>query len=114
MTAALPLPEHSLWTGSGLNFLKNRSGDALGHVAISNPRRWTEQPGGLSGLLCRSGSTPFGRKASTAEQPDKASSDTRLGAPGQLSAAHVLATLFTGNFIGIVCARTLHYQFYSW
>mmetsp|Transcript_9287 Transcript_9287/g.27894 ORF Transcript_9287/g.27894 Transcript_9287/m.27894 type:complete len:435 (+) Transcript_9287:281-1585(+) len=76
--------------------------------------RWTEQPGGLSGLLCRSGSTPFGRKASTAEQPDKASSDTRLGAPGQLSAAHVLATLFTGNFIGIVCARTLHYQFYSW
>ena len=31
-----------------------------------------------------------------------------------LPPAHVLATLFTGNFIGIVFARTLHYQFYSW
>ena len=32
----------------------------------------------------------------------------------RLPAAHILATLFTGNLIGIVCARTLHYQFYSW
>ena len=35
--------------------------------------------------------------------------------PGsRLSAKHVLFVVFSGNFIGIVCARTLHYQFYSW
>lgn len=31
-----------------------------------------------------------------------------------LSPAHVLLVLFSGNFVGIVFARTLHYQFYSW
>ena len=31
-----------------------------------------------------------------------------------LDAAHVLLMLFSGNFVGIVCARTLHYQFYAW
>ena len=31
-----------------------------------------------------------------------------------LDAAHVLLILFSGNFVGIVCARTLHYQFYAW
>lgn len=29
-------------------------------------------------------------------------------------ARHMLLVVFTGNFIGIVCARTLHFQFYSW
>ncbi|KAL2540507.1 Dol-P-Man:Man(5)GlcNAc(2)-PP-Dol alpha-1 [Abeliophyllum distichum] len=27
---------------------------------------------------------------------------------------HIATTMFAGNFIGIVCARSLHYQFYSW
>lgn len=31
-----------------------------------------------------------------------------------LSGKYVLYTVFTGNFVGIVCARTLHFQFYSW
>jgi alpha-1,3-mannosyltransferase len=26
----------------------------------------------------------------------------------------LLAPLFSANFIGIVCARSLHYQFYVW
>jgi len=32
----------------------------------------------------------------------------------RLPAQHIILLVFSGNFIGIVCARTLHYQFYSW
>lgn len=32
----------------------------------------------------------------------------------KLSARFVMTTIFTSNFIGIVFARTLHYQFYCW
>lgn len=31
-----------------------------------------------------------------------------------ISPEQILSTLFVSNFIGICCARTLHYQFYSW
>ena len=31
-----------------------------------------------------------------------------------ISSEHILSTLFVSNFIGICCARTLHYQFYCW
>ncbi|CAH9079168.1 unnamed protein product [Cuscuta europaea] len=27
---------------------------------------------------------------------------------------YIVTTMFVGNFIGIICARSLHYQFYSW
>ncbi|XP_021737313.1 dol-P-Man:Man(5)GlcNAc(2)-PP-Dol alpha-1,3-mannosyltransferase-like [Chenopodium quinoa] len=31
-----------------------------------------------------------------------------------LKEEYIVTTMFVGNFIGIVCARSLHYQFYSW
>lgn len=31
-----------------------------------------------------------------------------------LEAEHITTVMFVGNFIGIICARSLHYQFYSW
>ncbi|KAJ2376282.1 dolichyl-P-Man:Man(5)GlcNAc(2)-PP-dolichol alpha-1,3-mannosyltransferase [Coemansia sp. RSA 2607] len=32
----------------------------------------------------------------------------------QPSASEIVTVIFTANFAGIVCARSLHYQFYSW
>ena len=36
------------------------------------------------------------------------------GYNGQLSSHFIITTIATSNFIGIVFARTLHYQFYVW
>ena len=32
----------------------------------------------------------------------------------QLTSEHILTTLFISNFIGIVCSRSIHYQYYCW
>eukprot|EP01027_Heterolobosea_sp_BB2_P014037 GEZU01020200.1.p1 GENE.GEZU01020200.1~~GEZU01020200.1.p1 ORF type:complete len:413 (-),score=59.03 GEZU01020200.1:165-1403(-) len=34
--------------------------------------------------------------------------------PGRLTSEHIVTVLFTSNFIGLVFARSLHYQFYVW
>ena len=40
--------------------------------------------------------------------------ESQAAAGSSMATAEVVWIVWTGNFIGIVCARTLHYQFYSW
>lgn len=41
-------------------------------------------------------------------------SNWTLRPPRRLRPTHVLFVLFSSNFVGIVFARTMHYQFYTW
>ncbi|DBB15846.1 TPA: hypothetical protein ACH3X3_004039 [Trebouxia sp. C0006] len=66
--------------------------------------KWCKEDGGLLRLLLRrlkgQGQPEMTLKQDSAEQAD--------------SAKRMLAVVFSGNLIGIACARTLHFQFYSW
>ena len=69
--------------------------------------------------LARGPSAARSRRRDTARSPSKAErGSTRNGGASssrkRLRADQVLVVLFTGNFIGMVFARTLHYQFYAW
>ncbi|KAH9603573.1 hypothetical protein KSS87_007121 [Heliosperma pusillum] len=79
----------------------------LGLLAFFAHRRWCKHEGGLLKVL------------HTAYVATLSSFPLRqLYAYGTTSKTlkeeHIVSTMFVGNFIGIVCARSLHYQFYSW
>ncbi len=44
----------------------------------------------------------------------KASLSSRPRGQDALTSDEIISTLFVGNFVGIVFARSLHYQFYVW
>ncbi|XP_028794895.1 dol-P-Man:Man(5)GlcNAc(2)-PP-Dol alpha-1,3-mannosyltransferase [Neltuma alba] len=63
--------------------------------------RWCKHEGGLINFLhSRYVSMRHGKASSSSVKV--------------LTKEHIVTTMFVGNFIGIVCARSLHYQFYSW
>lgn len=67
--------------------------------------KWTaKSSGGLVGLLC------LREIGSWARLKNLLSEEKTM----ELNASHITNVLFTCNFIGIVFARTLHYQFYLW
>ncbi|XP_027098454.2 dol-P-Man:Man(5)GlcNAc(2)-PP-Dol alpha-1,3-mannosyltransferase isoform X1 [Coffea arabica] len=78
----------------------------LGLLTVFAHYRWCRHEGGLPSLLrlkiAELSSFSMTRFYCT-------SSTTKL-----LRTEYIATTMFVGNFIGIVCARSLHYQFYSW
>jgi alpha-1,3-mannosyltransferase len=69
--------------------------------------RWTPaSQKGLFGLVGWRRASQFG--------PSAWLSWARNFTPRKLRSAHVVFVLFSSNFIGIVFARTLHFQFYLW
>ncbi|XP_059437825.1 dol-P-Man:Man(5)GlcNAc(2)-PP-Dol alpha-1,3-mannosyltransferase isoform X1 [Corylus avellana] len=70
-------------------------------LAIFTHYRWCKHDGGLLNFL-------HSRFVSL-KKSDNSSSSLKI-----LKKEHIVTTMFVGNFIGIICARSLHYQFYSW
>ncbi|KAK6260222.1 Glycosyltransferase [Theobroma cacao] len=62
--------------------------------------KWCKHEGGLLNFLCSRIRSYFSTSSSSL--------------PKTLKKEYITTTMFVGNFIGIVCARSLHYQFYSW
>jgi len=90
----------------------------LGAMAV----RWSEEEGGVTALLRRAwrnpGSSPA-RASLTSNR--KVSSRFSVFGPSKLIqsnacplCAGTVTVFFTSNLLGILCARSLHYQFYVW
>lgn len=80
---------------------------ALAHLALLllfAQYKWCKKDGGLLRLLSQ-----------RLQGQGPPAMTTKQDSPGQAdSAKRMLAVVFSGNLIGIACARTLHFQFYSW
>lgn len=85
------VPENAFRSGY---FATALVGAHLGLLLLISHVKWCRSAGGLQRLILQ-------RLQSNICVPHVASK-------------HIVMILFTGNFIGIVCARTLHFQFYSW
>lgn len=66
--------------------------------------KWCKEDGGLLRLLLQ--------RLKGRGQSEMTLKQDSVGPPD--NAKQTLAVVFSGNLIGIACARTLHFQFYSW
>nr|XP_043610599.1 dol-P-Man:Man(5)GlcNAc(2)-PP-Dol alpha-1,3-mannosyltransferase [Erigeron canadensis] len=81
----------------------------LGSLMIFAHYRWCKHEGGLVSFLHSKLVQIQFKSHVTSSFPLHVSTGLK-----RLKTEHIVTTMFTGNFIGIVCARSLHYQFYSW
>lgn len=72
--------------------------------------RWCKHEGGLPSFLHSKFDCLKLKVAFTSSFPLRKCSSTVTIVKNE----HIVTTMFVGNFIGILCARSLHYQFYSW
>ncbi|KAL7112705.1 hypothetical protein ACP275_04G019000 [Erythranthe tilingii] len=75
--------------------------------------RWCRHEGGLFSLL-HSKLVQMKLKISYLSSFPLRPFDSHNSNSRVLRTEHIATTMFVGNFIGIVFARSLHYQFYSW
>ncbi|KAJ9543346.1 hypothetical protein OSB04_023053 [Centaurea solstitialis] len=85
----------------------------LGLLTIFAHYRWCKHEGGLVSFL-HSRFLKLQLKTSITSSMPLNRSYNSISGLKLLKREHIITTMFTGNFIGIVCARSLHYQFYSW
>ncbi|XWS46679.1 hypothetical protein CRYUN_Cryun14cG0088400 [Craigia yunnanensis] len=69
-------------------------------LAVFAHYKWCKPEGGLFNFLC--------------SRIRSCLSTSSSSWPKTLKKKYIATTMFAVNFIGIVCARSLHYQFYSW
>ncbi|KAL3648014.1 hypothetical protein CASFOL_008982 [Castilleja foliolosa] len=82
-------------------------------LALFAHYRWCRQEGGLFSLLHTKLIQVKPNMSNMSSFPLR-KLDTDKSKSRVLRTEHIATTMFVGNFIGIVCARSLHYQFYSW
>ena len=72
-------------------------------------KKWSAADGGLRQLACWRRANRVGGGRS----PSWCGSGSRM-LDSNLPSEHILTVMLTGNFIGIVFCRSLHYQFFAW
>lgn len=83
----------------------------VSHLALlwfASQQLWCREENGVVNVVHNSIRRSFQGQTPTSEKNSISDDSTNL------SAAHITYVMLTSNFIGIVCAKSLHYQFYVW